>query len=162
MIQIQLPEQSRVWVFMASGKLTEEQVSELSWVMNDFVQSWKSHGAELTAGWQLLYQSVLVIAVDENKEAPSGCSIDKVFRLLADFGIKHNLDFFNRLLMMLKNGENDVQIMPSSQLKSKIIGGELNMGTLVLNTSVSCLADAKQKLFIPVAESWLGKKILAE
>ena len=77
-----MPDASRVWMFGAQRFLTPDEANHLQAEMSHFVSGWQAHGKDLLAGFWLLLNNVLVVAVDESKEPPSGCSIDKVFKLL--------------------------------------------------------------------------------
>jgi len=92
---------SRVWFFIADRPLTEAEAAQLKMAMSEFVSGWKSHGSALSAGFELRWNALLAVAVDESVEAPSGCSIDKVFRLLTDFTAATGIDFLNRLLLLV-------------------------------------------------------------
>ena len=92
-----LPDSSRIWLFAADRVLSESESEALQQDLMMFVAEWQAHGADLTAGFELRYGACLVIAVDESQAAPTGCSIDKAFRLLQRFGSEHKMDFFNRL-----------------------------------------------------------------
>jgi hypothetical protein len=89
----QLSPGSRVWFFIANRPLNSEEAAQLTGVMSEFVSGWKSHGSALSADFDFRWNALLTVAVDESVEAPSGCSIDKVFRLLNDFMTATGIDF---------------------------------------------------------------------
>lgn len=92
---IKLPDSSRVWLFGAQRILTEIEEISIHRRLLDFIAGWQAHGKDLTADFCIIHRCVLVVVVDESKEAPSGCSIDKVFQLLQSQKEKFDLDFFN-------------------------------------------------------------------
>src|SRR5262245_34781753 len=100
-----LPGNARIWTFVASRELNEEERKDLEMMLKDFVSSWKAHGNDLLAGFEINLNCIAVVGVDESHELPSGCSIDKAFRLLREFGDQKGLDFFNRLLIVKKQNE---------------------------------------------------------
>ena len=77
---IKLPDSSRVWLFGAQRILTEIEEISIHRRLLDFIAGWQAHGKDLTADFCIIHRCVLVVVVDESKEAPSGCSIDKVFQ----------------------------------------------------------------------------------
>jgi len=91
MIISHLPNQSRTWFFGASRILTPKEIETLREDLHSLVSNWKSHGTRLSAGFEILHESIIIVAVDESIESPSGCSIDKVFGLLKD----QDVDFFS-------------------------------------------------------------------
>ena len=92
-----LPGHARIWIFQADRELQPAEEQALAEELLAFQQSWKTHGSPLNAGVAILFSTFAIVAVDEKVQAPSGCSIDKAFRLLQDFGQQHNLNFFDHL-----------------------------------------------------------------
>src|SRR6267378_5219878 len=62
-----LPDSSRVWVFGSDRTLDAAQSITLMAPVDAFLQQWKAHGAELTAGRDWKYGRFLTIAVDQSK-----------------------------------------------------------------------------------------------
>ncbi len=149
-----LPDHSRVWVFAANRILEESEIRDVELLMNSFVGQWQSHGTNLLAGFQLIHDSVLIVAVDQSVEAPSGCSIDKVFRLLN----QTNIDFFQRTLLWVPFC-NTAKIITQEQAILQYKNGELNDESLVVNTLVEDLLHARNQLYIPLKDSWIAQKI---
>jgi hypothetical protein len=150
-----LPESSRVWVFFANQHLAEAAEQQLHVALEQFVQGWKAHGNALTAGYEIVAHTAVIVAVDEAAESPSGCSIDKAFRLLTEFGNTHNLDFFNRLLLTTAEGK----VYTQAEVKLAFATGELGPDTLVLNPMIQNLADMKHAFTIPFNSHWLGARL---
>ncbi len=149
-----LPDHSRVWVFAANKILDESELNDVSLLMNSFVAQWQSHGSDLLAGFQLVHDCILIVAVDQSVEAPSGCSIDKVFRLLN----QTNIDFFQRTLLWIPFC-NTAKIITQEQAILNYKNGELNDESLVVNTLVETLAQARNQFYIPLKDSWISPKI---
>lgn len=89
-----LPDDSRIWIFGISPALDEARGAQLLARVDQFLSAWAAHGQPITSGRELLHGSFLVIAVDRDSET-SGCSIDRMFGLLQqlerDLGV-HILD----------------------------------------------------------------------
>lgn len=149
-----LPGSSRVWVFAANRLLSESEIHDISFLMRSFTEQWKSHGSELSAGFEIIHESIIIVAVDESKEPPSGCSIDKVFRLLS----QTNIDFFQRMLIWLPFC-NSAKIITQEQAISQFKNNELTTESLVVNTLVETLDQARNQLYIPLSESWIAQKL---
>ena len=144
--------ESRMW-FMAP--MSESQANELSILMNEFVIEWKAHGSELAAAFRLISRQFLVIAVDENQQMATGCSIDNSVHLLQEFGNKHQLDFFNRLLVHLDKG-NSFRTYSISQLKEAIAKGEVHALSNILNSTATTLKESGTGR-IALKDSWAGR-----
>ncbi len=153
-----MPDASRVWMFGAQRFLTPDEANHLQAEMSHFVSGWQAHGKDLLAGFGLLLNNVLVVAVDESKEPPSGCSIDKVFKLLKSQQEKNGLDFFQRTLIWAWVGK-ELCIYDYPSLLKALKEGEVKMNTPVLNTLPVTLGDFRNKRFMSLSDSWVAKKL---
>lgn len=154
----ELPEHSRVWIFQANRQMNGAELSELHQILTDFVKGWQSHGKDLSAGFEILEDTAILIAVDESVEAPSGCSIDKVFRLLTDFSAQTELDLFNRLRMVVK-GSGGFLHLSSKEAEEALKEGRIQAQSPTLNSMVLNLREARHNIWVPFEQSWLGKKL---
>jgi hypothetical protein len=147
--------ESRMWFYGLEAPMSESQANELSILMTEFVSEWKAHGSELAAAFRLISRQFLVIAVDENQQIATGCSIDKSVHLLQEFGNKHQLDFFNRLLVHLDKG-NSFRTYSISQLKEAIAKGEVHALSNILNSTATTLKENGTGR-IALKDSWASK-----
>jgi hypothetical protein len=155
-MHLQLPPHSRLWFFLADRKLEERELEELNTSLMHFTSSWKSHGSSLSADFDILMNQMVVIAVDEQQEAPSGCSIDKAFRLLQEFGNSKGIDFFNRLLVPLA-GAQGMELIHRSQLAAKIASGAMHPDDLYYDITITQLAQLEQDFKKPLRHGWALK-----
>ena len=156
-----MPDASRVWMFGAQRFLTPDEANHLQAEMSHFVSGWQAHGKDLLAGFGLLLNNVLVVAVDESKEPPSGCSIDKVFKLLKSQQEKNGLDFFQRTLIWARV-ESDLCIYNGESLLQAFHQGDVNFDTPVVNMLAPTLGDLRNAGWIALNDSWIAKKIARE
>ena len=151
----QLPDSSKVWFFGADRILSKEEVDNLSLELTNFTEGWTAHGTQLSAGFTLLHNCIVVVAVDESKTPPSGCSIDKVFGLLRI----PNVDFFHRTLLWQPFCES-VKIFSVEEIKSEYIAGQVSENTLMLNSQVFTLGDFRNNLYIELKSTWAWNRII--
>lgn len=147
--------ESRMWFYGLEAPMSESQANELSILMNKFVSKWKAHGSELAAAFRIIARQFLIITVDENQQVATGCSIDKSVRLLQEFGKKHQLDFFNRLLVHVDKGDS-FRTYSISQLKEAIAKGEVHALSTILNSTATTLKENGTGR-IPLKDSWAGR-----
>jgi hypothetical protein len=157
-----LSSDSRVWFFIADRPLTAPEVQQLQALMTEFVNGWKSHGSALLASFELRWNTLLTVAVDESVEAPSGCSIDKVFRLLQDFSSATGIDFLNRLLLLVPQEDGTAQIHNRQTATAAIDRAEISENTPVLDVMHPRLGDFTSNPLQPFREHWMGKQILKQ
>lgn len=147
--------ESRMWFYGLKQPLDASRSEALVQMMDAFVGEWKAHGADLQAGYRLIGNQCLIIAVDESMQAATGCSIDKSVHLLQDFGAQHGVDFFNRMLIFtFENGQ--IAALSPQELKEAIAQGKVNADTQVLHALAPTLKESGQGL-IPLKDSWAAK-----
>ncbi len=150
---------SRVWQFAANRALSEEEEIQLRGELQLFIASWQAHGKDLTAAADVFHAGVVLVAIDESAELPSGCSIDKVFRLLQQWGAEKNVDFFNRLLVTVPFC-NACKVYDQGQASAAMALGDLKAEHLVVDAMLQNLAKIRNNWYIPFSQSWMGKKII--
>lgn len=135
--------------------MSAAQTKELRGIMDEFVGGWKAHGAQLAAAYRIIADQFLIIAVDESQQQATGCSIDKSVHLLQEFGAKHHLDFFNRMLVhVMENGA--FASYSTSELKTAIAEGNIGPKTQIMNTTAATLHESGMGTF-DLADSWAAK-----
>ena len=159
MILQNISPQARVWTFLCNRFLNAAEMENISLELQNFVANWKAHGKELSATFQIIENCLVLVAVDEHYEAPSGCSIDKVFRLLTDWGTQNQCDFLQRTLLAIKI-EDKYQILSQKQVAEMWESGAISAQSETLNTLVANVLDAQNKLIIPFDTSWQGLKLV--
>jgi len=78
----QLPDHGRLWVFPATRDLSDTEAATFLGAVDDFLSSWSAHGQPLLSGRELRDGRFLLVGVDVDAEAPSGCSIDALVNRL--------------------------------------------------------------------------------
>ncbi len=119
---------SRIWFYQTNRELNESEIQSLSIELKEFMKTWAAHGSGLYGDFTFFNPFLLIVAVDDSKVPPSGCSIDAFVRFLTSLGAKYNIDFFVRMkTVALVDGQwkqldfdevalvkNDVQIVDTT------------------------------------------------
>ena len=101
-----LPEHSRVWLYLADRKLDVTEANYVTEKMHHFLSNWAAHNKKLSCDGTLLFNQYLILAVNEDIESASGCSIDSSVHFVKSLGQELNVDFFNRLkVLVIENQE---------------------------------------------------------
>ena len=95
------PDESEVWIYAADRFLSTSEVSLIQEKLNDFAENWKTHGKSLRADAKVLNDVFVVFATDIQVGSASGCSIDTSVRLMKELCKLINVDFFNRLKVIV-------------------------------------------------------------
>jgi hypothetical protein len=140
-----LPGHSRAWTYLSDRKFTEIESSEIVIEVETFVKSWTSHQNKVKAAGTLLFSQYIILALDEDIEAVSGCSIDSSVHLIKSLGQKFDVNFFNRLKMLiLTNGE--VKMVNYHELKAY-------EQDEIFNPSIETLKDLREEWLVPLKET---------
>jgi hypothetical protein len=149
---------SRIWIYLADRKLSEEQSARISQFLTTYCETWQAHGAPLKASFVLKFDHFIIMAADEDFNATSGCSIDDSVRAIKEIEKMTGVSFLNRNLIPFKKG-TDVQLIELSKLKENYLAGMWNDSTLTFNN----LVDTKSKLdndwIIEAGKTWLKRYI---
>ena len=115
----QMPDHSRVWVYQANRPFTAPEKQAIQDYLAPALTQWAAHGAGLNASFEIRFQQVIVIAVDETVNAASGCSIDASTRWFKEMGINLGIDFFDRSTAVVEGEE--LTLIPLTALKNNPI-----------------------------------------
>ncbi|MEJ8757617.1 hypothetical protein WG947_11445 [Pontibacter sp. H259] len=152
----ELPAQARIWIYQANRPLTAAEQAEIKPLLQAFATDWSSHGTNLQASAELLYDRFLVLANNESATAASGCSIDKSVNFVRELEQRFNVSFFDRTqLAFLKDGE--VELVSMGQLKDKVASGEIEKDTLYFDTLVNNYSQLQEEWPRPARQSWLSR-----
>lgn len=100
--------EAKIWIYQSNKPIDAMLRDELNNKLKNFVENWAAHGNKLKAKGEIIDEYRLVICTDGNIEA-SGCSIDGSVRFIKELGQNYNIDFFNRLLVLvLINDEKEL------------------------------------------------------
>lgn len=149
-----LPDHSRLWIFAADRKLSQEESRELLMTVTNFLESWKAHGAPVASATELQHQQFLVIAANPDVTAPSGCSIDALTRSLQEIGAQHNVNLMNSGQVYFEdNGEISWTTRP--QFKQLARDGRVSLATPVYDNSLTTLGAYRGGNWrLPAERSW--------
>ena len=126
-----------------------------------FANQWVTHGQGLRASVAVLHRFFVVLAVDEQHQAASGCSIDSsvgfVRALTNALGSQGApVDFFDRTLLAFWI-DNAVELVSLTEAKQQITEGLLSPDTITFNNLVSTKANLANRWRVSVQNSWLAR-----
>ncbi len=152
-----LPEPSRIWVFPASRELTASETSRLLSEVDTFLDGWAAHGAPLRSARDFRHGYFLVVGVDEDAEAPSGCSIDALVRSLRTLGREMGVTLVEHDPVWYREGDA-VRVVSRGDMRVMAREGILDAATPVYDTSLTRLSDLRSRgLERPAHETWHGR-----
>ncbi len=148
-----LPETSRVWIYQANRSFLETEIEEIKTKLNMFIENWSAHGSDLESGYIIVYKRFIVIALNQNLNAATGCSIDNLVSFIQQLEKDYNVDLMDKMNVSYKQGEfiaykslTDFRKMAKQKAVSK--------NTIVFNNLVTNIAEFKENWEVPASESW--------
>jgi len=148
-----LVETSKVWIYQSNREFTSNEVEEISILIENFVGTWKRHGDDLKASYQIRYNQFIILAVDESYNNISGCSIDASANLFKQIENKYKVELFNKLNTAFKDGEN-INMVSLSEFQKYVSEHKINANTIVFNNMVQTKKELETKWEVAAKESW--------
>ena len=140
-----LSSSSKIWIYKSNRELTLSEQSFIREELDLFIPHWASHGNKLFGGAEVRENWFVVLAVDETQSTASGCSIDTSVQFMKALGKELNVDFFDRMHVLITNGEMKVHVHFSE------LGSHPDWE--LYNPLVSNLEEFNSRWLIPVKES---------
>jgi hypothetical protein len=151
----ELPQSSRIWIYQANRALSENEQIAISEVLKEGIFSWNAHGAPLLGSFKFENSRFLIIGLDENQNAASGCSIDSSTKWIKQINERFNIDFFDRSLIYLENGE--LQVCSIFGVKKAISEGKIKPTTTIFNNQITLLSQLEDNWKIKAENSFYNR-----
>lgn len=152
---------SKVWIYQAARKLSMQQALYADSLLQDFVETWKTHGTPVNGFATILYGQFIIFIADETMSGVSGCSTDSSVRIIKQIEQETGISMFDRQLLAFLIDEK-VQLIPLSQFQYAIEHEKLNPTSIYFNNTISTKEDLINNWMIPVSSSWLAPKVKQE
>jgi len=148
-----LPEESRIWIYQSNRKFSDEEMAEIESDLKVFIEKWSAHGTGLEASYLLKYNRFIVIAVNQDVQQATGCSIDASVAFIQKLEQKYNVDLLDKMNVTFKNGEH---IAHKSLLDFKRMAKEkaVTQNTIVFNNLVNTIEEFNENWEVPAGDSW--------
>lgn len=160
---VDMPAHARVWVYKTPrdlGQAEQKLVRERGAV---FTAGWAAHGAALDACVDVLHDRFVVIAVDEQQAAASGCSIDKSVGFIK--GLEHDLNLMltDRMFVVYEPAlpaggqEGRLRSVRLQELPQLLKEGSITPDTIVYDDLVSTVAELRERFRVALRATWMER-----
>lgn len=148
-----LPEDSKIWIYQSSRKFSDDEITEIEKNLTEFLTNWSAHGASLEASFQIKYNRFIIIAVNQEVQAATGCSIDSSVVFIQNLEQKYEVDLLDKMNVSFKQGEF---VTYKTLLDFKKLAKEksVSANTIVFNNLVNTIEEFNESWEIPASESW--------
>ncbi|MFY0644107.1 MAG: hypothetical protein JXR19_06545 [Bacteroidia bacterium] len=148
----------RVWIHTSNRALNETEQEQIKNQFNSFLSQWAAHGQQLKGNFDIFYNQVLVLAVDEDFESATGCSIDSAFQIFKNVDANLDLQLFDRLNLAFLIAD-ELKIIRLAELNTAYQAGLLNDESILLDNSIAELDALRSKWKLRFKDSWAFKKV---
>ena len=146
--------EARVWVYGANRTLTNEEIQSLKFHLTQFTQNWLSHGNEVKASFDILYNQFIVLIADENQSSTSGCSIDSSVAFIRNLEKEFNIILLDRQQIFFLIDTKIIQI-PYIEVQKQLNVLKNKDSKIFFNTLVENLKELKNYFLIEPEKSWI-------
>jgi len=147
---------SKVWIYQADRLLTEEEVIKTEKKLDVFLNNWQSHGQEVKAAGKVVHNLFVVLAADEDYNAPGGCSIDSSVHFLKNLEQELDISLFNRSILALFSNER-ISLIRLNELKEAINKGLITKETLFFNNLSPNLTSFQNHWLSTLGSAWTSR-----
>lgn len=148
-----LPDDSRIWIYQANRKLSDEEVSTIGNKTNEFLAQWTAHGSDLEAGFELRYNRFIVIGLNQANASASGCSIDASVHFIQSLEKELEVDLLDKMNVTFYNGEF-IAHKSLADFKKMAKARSVSPNTVVFNNLVNTKAEYKEHWEVAAKDSW--------
>lgn len=148
-----LSEESRVWIYQANRSFSDNEILEIEAKLNTFITAWTAHGKYLRAGFTIKYKRFIVIALDQELNTATGCSIDASVHFIQQLEKDYNVDLMDKMNVSYKQGEY-IAYKPLLDFKTMAKQNAVSKNTIVFNNLVNTIAEFNENWEVPASESW--------
>ncbi|WP_424493649.1 ABC transporter ATPase [Salinimicrobium sp. GXAS 041] len=148
-----LPDSSRVWIYQANRSFSEQELQEITAKLENFLEQWTAHGANLNAAYEIRYNRFIVIALDQEVNAATGCSIDASVNFIQQLEKEYDIDLLDKMNVSYKQGEF-VAYKSLTDFRKMAKDRAVSPKTIVFNNLVNNKAEYLEDWEVPASESW--------
>lgn len=148
-----LPENSRVWIYQANRSFSDKEIEEIESKLDVFLTNWAAHGSDLQAGYVIKYKRFIVIALNQNLNSATGCSIDASVQFIQQLEKEYNVDLLDKMNVSYKQGDF-IAYKTLVDFKKMAKDKAVSKNTIVFNNLVNTIMEFNESWEVPASESW--------
>jgi hypothetical protein len=148
-----LPEDSKIWIYQSNRKFSDDEITEIESDLKIFIENWSAHGTTLEASYIIKYNRFIILAVNQETQQATGCSIDSSVAFIQNLEQKYQVILLDKMNVTFKNGEH---IAHKSLIDFKRMAKEkaVTVNTIVFNNLVNSIEEFNDNWEVPAGESW--------
>lgn len=148
-----LPPESKIWIYQSNRKFTDEEMNAIEESLKKFVENWTAHGTGLEASYQFKYNRFIILAVNQENQIATGCSIDASVQFIQELEQQYEVDLLDKMNVTFKLGEH-VAHKPLIEFKKMAKDKAVSANTIVFNNLVNTIEEWNESWEVPAGDSW--------
>lgn len=148
-----LPEESKIWIYQSNRKFSDEEFAAIEADLKIFIQNWAAHGTSLEASYLLKYNRFIILAVNQEVQMATGCSIDSSVQFIQTLEKKYDVDLLDKMNVTFKLGEH-VAHKTLIDFKKMAKDKAVTENTIVFNNLVNSIEEFNESWEVPAMDSW--------
>lgn len=149
----ELPDSSRIWIYQANRSFSDSELQEITTKLEEFLSAWTAHGANLNASYEIKYRRFIVIALDQQVRAATGCSIDASVNFIQQLERDYNVDLLDKMNVSYKQGEH-IAFKTLIDFRKMAKDKAVSPNTIVFNNLVNTKDEYLNDWEVPAKDSW--------
>ena len=148
-----LTEESKIWIYQSNRKFSDEEIAEIDTELKAFIEKWAAHGTSLEASYELRYNRFIVLAVNQENQIATGCSIDASVQFIQNLEKKFDVDLLDKMNVTFKLGEH---VAHKTLIEFKKMAKEkaVSENTIVFNNLINTVGEYQDFWEVPAMDSW--------
>ena len=148
-----LPEDSKIWIYQSNRKFSDDEMTEIENDLKVFIENWSAHGTGLEASYLLKYNRFIILAVNQEVQKATGCSIDSSVAFIQKLEQKYQVDLLDKMNVTYKIGEH---IAHKTLIDFKKMAKEkaVTSKTIVFNNLINTKGEFEDFWEVPAEERW--------
>jgi hypothetical protein len=151
-----LPEDSKIWIYQSNRKFSDAEFEEIETDLKNFIENWAAHGTSLEASFELKYNRFIILAVNQEVQIATGCSIDSSVQFIQNLEKKYDVDLLDKMNVTFKLGEH-IAHKTLIDFKKMAKDKAVTENTIVFNNLVNNIAEYSESWEVPAIDSWHGR-----
>jgi hypothetical protein len=148
-----LPDDSRIWIYQANRKFSEEEVATINSKTEAFLTKWTAHGSSLEAGFEIKHARFIVIGLNQTNASASGCSIDASVHFIQQLEQELEVDLMDKMNVTFYNGQF-IAHKTLADFRKMAKNKSVSPNTVVFNNLVNTKEEYLEHWEVPAKDSW--------
>ncbi len=148
-----LPQESKIWIYQSNRKFSDDEFQTIENDLKTFVENWSAHGTSLEASYLLKYNRFIILAVNQEVQMATGCSIDSSVQFIQNLEKKYEVDLLDKMNVTFKLGEH-IAHKPLIEFKKMAKEKAVSENTIIFNNLVNTIEEWNESWEVPAGESW--------